>query len=134
MNILIVDDLQTRHNIVEELLGKKHTIFHAFDVFDAIEVIERCQQRIAICLLSYSMNSFSTSEDGEQIEKTGIDLIEYIDCHIPKDKYPAIAYVHSHDDRSKDMVASLIELDIFAQHRPFSSLMIKAILREFETQ
>ena len=134
MNILIVDDLQTRHNIVEEILGKAHTIFHAFNVFDAIDVLEACQQRMALCLLSFDLKTFSTSEDGDQVEKTGIDLIEYIDCHFDESKYPAIAYVHSHDERAKEMVEDLKELGVFAQHRPFSSLMIKAILREFETQ
>ena len=134
MNILIVDDLQTRHNIVEKILGNKHTIFHAFSVFDAIDVIEQCQQRIALFLLDFDLNTFSTDEDGKQVEKTGIDLIEYIDCHIPKDKYPAIAYCHSHDDRSSEMVADLKELGVFAQHRPFSSHMIEALLKECQPQ
>jgi PleD family two-component response regulator len=134
MNILIVDDLQTRHDIVEEILGKTHTIFHAFSVFDAIDIMEQSSNRIGLCLMSFDTQTFSTSEEGDQVEKTGIDLIEYIDCHFDESKYPAIAYVHSHDERAKEMVEDLKELGVFAQHRPFSSLMIKAILREFQEQ
>lgn len=134
MNILIVDDLQTRHNIVEEILGKTHTLFHAFSVFDAIDILESCQQRMALCLMSFGTQTFSTSEEGEEVEKTGIDLIEYMSCHFKEDKFPAIVYVHSHDERSKEMVEDLKEMGVFAQHRPFSSVMIKALLREFQTQ
>lgn len=122
MNILILDDLQTRHTIAEKILGKDHTLFHAFDVYDAMDILEQCQQRIGLCLLNQS-------PDPE------IDLIEYIGCHMQKDKYPAIAYVHSHNDnQSKDMVDDLRAMNIYAKHRPFSSKMISSVLQECTVQ
>ena len=134
MNILILDDIQARHNVVESLLGEKHTILHAFDVFDAIEILEGNQNRIGLCLLGFRLNSFVENNNGIEVEQTACDLIEYIDAHIPKDKHPCLAIVHSHEANADQMIDGLRGLDIHTRHRPFSGKMIERLQNELVVQ
>ena len=103
-------------------------------MFDAIELFEASKERIGLCLFGYSYNCFSMSEEGNEVEKNGCDLIEYLEAHIPVDKYPCFAIIHSHDIHSEDMVNRLRKLNIYTQYRPFSSDMIRRLARELVRQ
>lgn len=136
MIILITDDLDVRHNIVEEVLGKAgHTILHAFDYYECLEILSSYQKTIGLLMLDHDLNCYSTSDkDGKQIEKTGKDIVRFIGSNLPRAKYPTLAIVHSLSPEAKYMVEDLQRLDIYTQHRPFSEKMVLALMKELIEQ
>lgn len=143
MIILIVDDQQIRHDYVENILGKSHTVLHAFGFDDAIEAFKGCQEKIDLLLLDHDIYDF-VDERGNKVvidkmittlagtrERTGKTVLEYVVNNLPEKKWPTRIIIHSHNVYGGENIASVCkERGIPSENRRFHIEMIKALHNE----
>jgi len=55
MLILFLDDQEIRHEGAEKHFAKEHTLLHAFDMYEAVDVIKSCKQRIGLAMLDHDL-------------------------------------------------------------------------------
>lgn len=133
MIIIFLDDQDIRHTLAEKYLSADHTILHAWNYDEMINILNSCQKRIGLIMFDRSLGDF-IEEDGNQVERTGHDVIHYMRDNIISEKYPAMAIVHSYDPQAKEMSEDLNKMGINARQIPFSGEMLKVLVNELKPQ
>lgn len=125
MNIFVIDDEQVRHDAFEEHLTKAgHTVLHAFGTEEALEVIKSCVETIDLLLTDHDMPP----------GKNGSFLATEI-LHLPKEKYPALVFVHSvNHDGALNIISKYQSAGIYTEYRPYSLKMIEKLVKDLEPQ
>lgn len=94
MYILLLDDDQMRHEIVERHFSKEHRVLHTFNCDEAIDVLNSCQHRIGLALLDHDLQDF-VYEDHRAFERHGLYFVDKMLATVPEDKWPAQFVCHS---------------------------------------
>lgn len=127
MIILFIDDQDSRHQVVEAILGKKHTILHSYTYEESIEILESSAKTIGLVMFDCDLGDFR-EVDGEQIEFNGSKIASYIGYELDQKKYPARAIVHSQNPVGAENLASkLRSAGIHTDILPYSGSMIEKL-------
>lgn len=111
MNVLVVDDEDSRHECFEKhLTAAGHCVLHAFNHDEAMEVITSCVEPIGLLCIDHDMGKES---------KNGSALATEILC-LPKDKHPAMVVVHSlNHSGALNIISKFQSAGIHTQYMPF---------------
>lgn len=111
MNILVVDDEESRHECFEKHLTQAgHCVLHAYDAAEAMEVISSCVEPIGLLCIDHDMGKES---------KNGSALATDI-LYLPKVKHPAMVVVHSlNHDGALNIISKFQGCGIHTQYMPF---------------
>jgi DNA-binding response OmpR family regulator len=125
MNCIVVDDEGCRHDLFEKYLTQAgHTVLHAFDAKEGLEIIQSCPETIALLLLDHDMPPGNT---GSWLATEILSL--------SKEKYPAMMFTQSiNPDGAANIMAKFRSAGVYVEHRPFSEEMVKKLVRDLETQ
>lgn len=93
--LLLDDDVDIRHKLVDKHLAKEHTIIHTFNVDAAINALLTSQDRIDIALLDHDLGDFVLEEDGSKYERHGVYFLYRMFNEVPEDKLPLQFILHS---------------------------------------
>jgi hypothetical protein len=96
MYILMLDDQQVRHDVVERHFAREHIVLHAFNFDDAVEILNSCQHRIGLAMLDHDLQDFK-EQDGRIVERHGAYFVDYMLNFIPEDKWPVQYVLHSYN-------------------------------------
>lgn len=135
MFILILDDGDTRHNIVERLLSKEHVVLHAFNADEAIEILKTCNKRVGLALLDHDLGDFVEEENGRKYERHGVYFLAKMFADLPEDKWPAQFILHSGNVVGvQNMLTDLRNRDQVVDAINFSGDMIKRLAERIKPQ
>lgn len=128
MIILFIDDETSRHTVVESVLGKEHTILHAYNYDEAISTFLSCKETIGLAMFDHDLGEFR-EEDGEIVEYNGSKLASYILNEMDEKLFPARAIAHSLNWHGAVNIASKLKsAGIHADVFPYSETMINELL------
>lgn len=137
MNILILDDDDTRHALLERALAKEHVLFHAFNANEAIELLTKAKFtkiKFGLALLDHDLQDFYIDEDRTKRERHGVYFILKMMELFEENDLPAQFVIHSHNHtRAKEMAMTLANTAIVATI-PFSDIMIQEVKRIVRSQ
>lgn len=134
MIILILDDQDIRHDTVERYLSKEHTVLHAFNALEALEIIKSYNGRIGLAMLDHDLQDIVT-EDGRKYERHGVYFLAEMFKEIPEDKWPARFILHSHNNVGvKNMLDDLTRMGQIVSVLNFSSDNVKYIAEMIRPQ
>lgn len=125
MNIIVVDDIEERHDAFEEHLTKAgHIVLHAFGTEEALEVINSCVETIDLLLTDHDM---PPGENGSFLATKILSL--------PKEKLPNLVFVHStNHGGALNIISKYQGAGIYTEYRPFSREMVIKLVKDLETQ
>lgn len=127
MIILFIDDAEDRHSIIESMLGKEHTILHAYNYEEAILAFESSQHTIGLAMFDHDLGDFR-EENGEVVEYNGAKVAGYVLSFLDEKKFPARAIAHSTNYSGAANIASkLRSAGIHTDILTFSSEMVKSL-------
>lgn len=129
MIILIVDDEEYRHESAEKHLTKDHVLLHAYNVNEAIDVINGCQQKIGLALLDHDLQDFSTGAElnGSSLATLWLNLEE--------GKHPArVIAISNNFQGAHNITSKFNSADIHAAHRPYGLTLMRDLAAELREQ
>lgn len=129
MIILIVDDEDYRHDSAEKHLTKDHVLLHAFNVNEAIDVINGCQQRIGLALLDHDLQDFTTGSElnGSSLATLWLNLEE--------NKHPArVIAISNNFQGASNITSKFNSAGIHAVHRPYDLMLMRTLAQELQVQ
>lgn len=122
MRILVLDDIETRHEVIGKMLKRRgHEVVHVYTYDDAVNALQG--ERFDEMFLDHDLECYVPSMYGSR-ELTGTEVARSVAC-LPKEKQPTRVTVHSWNDAgAKRMRSILQEQGIHVDLRPFSTLWI----------
>lgn len=134
MIILFIDDEVPRHELVETVLGKEHTILHAYGYDEAIATFLSCKETIGLAMFDHDLGDFR-DEDGKIVEYNGSKLASYILNELDSKLFPARAIVHSLNYQGAANIASKLQsAGIYTEVSAFSEELIVNLFIALEPQ
>lgn len=134
MFILFMDDQDVRHASVERQFSKEHTVLHAFNADEAIEIILSCKSTIGLAMLDHDMADFA-EVDGRKFEKHGVYFLDRLFSEAPKEKWPAQFIIHSRNNvGSENMRVALTMMAQIASIIPFTVENLALIAERIKAQ
>jgi CheY-like chemotaxis protein len=116
MIILIVDDMQERHDSAEKHLSPAHTLLHAYDASEAMEVIQGCQDKIGLALLDHDLGLGGMTGSGLATQWLQLDDA----------KFPArVIVISQNPDGALNIVSKFESANIHARHRPYDGRLMQ---------
>lgn len=135
MIILFLDDQDIRHETAEKLLSKEHTVLHAFNADEAIEIISTYKDRVGLAMLDHDLNDKVEEADGYKYERHGVYFIAKMFAEVPEDKWPAQFVVHSHNPEGvRNMISDLRRRDQTCSAATFSGDMVRNLADRIRPQ
>ncbi len=129
MIILLVDDEQYRHDSAEKHLTKEHVLLHAYNVKEALDIIQSCSEKIGLALLDHDLQDFHEGE-----ESTGSTLANKW-LYLDEDKYPArVIAISNNFNGAHNITSKFNSADIHAVHRPFDLTLMRDLAEELREQ
>jgi len=130
MLVLLMDDQDERHDLVEKYLSKAgHKVLHSFSAPEALELISTCPNRIGLALLDHDLQDIVVEDNGRKYERHGVWFVREMFATIPKDRLPAEFIVHSWNiDGAKNMVADLRKQEQIATAMSFCGDMLTQLV------
>ena len=134
MIILFIDDQEERHELAERYLAKHHTLLHAFNYDDSVEILStNTPNNIGLVMFDRDLGDF-VEADGKQVERTGHTIIRYMRDNIPQEKWPPTAIVHSYNNQAQYMAEDLRAMGIITRQIQFSGDLLKQLVLELAMQ
>lgn len=134
MLILFMDDQDVRHHSVERCFSKEHTVLHAFNADEAIEIILSCKTTIGLAMLDHDMADFA-EVDGRKFEKHGVYFLSRLFTDVPKEKWPAQFIVHSRNNvGNQNMLTDLTRMEQVVSVIPFTVENLTLIAERIKAQ
>lgn len=142
MLILFLDDQDIRHEVVEKYLSKSHTVLHAFNADEAIQIIQSSQHRIGLALLDHDLMDFVDDKGNkveynypDRAEKHGMYFLQKLFENVDENKLPAEFIIHSYNPNGcESMYKYLIANNQTASILKFSGEMITNLLNRITPQ
>jgi CheY-like chemotaxis protein len=121
MLILILDDMQHRHDVIGHMLERKgHKIIHAMTYDQAIKLMQ--EFHFDGMFLDHDLQEFVR---GARVERSGTHVAAFIANELPVSHRPKKIVIHSWSETGADRMEELLTgLDIVVEKRPFSSRWI----------
>jgi CheY-like chemotaxis protein len=101
--ILILDDDENRHAVFRERLSPCFRVH----VFTAQEAIRQLETSPIFDIVSLDHDLGIQQRDGVD-PGTGMDVAEFINLHLPRDKHPKLVFIHSWNKPAANEMANLI--------------------------
>jgi hypothetical protein len=124
--ILLVDDEQVRHDSAEKHLSSPaHVLLHTFDVAEAMEIINGCQDKIGLALLDHDLGQGYI--DGSWLAGKWLELVD--------EKLPARVIVISQNEPGALNIVSKFEsadLGIWVRHQPYHATLMQEIADQLQ--
>lgn len=142
MIILIVDDEQYRHDSAEKHLTKDHVLLHAYNVTEALQVIQGCQARIGLALLDHDLQDFGKEETSPAgiilpdvgKERTGSTLASAW-LGMDENKHPArVIAISNNFNGAHNITSKFNSAGVHAAHRPFDLTLMRDLAEELREQ
>jgi hypothetical protein len=126
MNILIVDDDQTRHDMAEDLFtAAGHVVLHAFSCDEGKEILQAGTVRIGLLMLDHDLG----------VDGSGEDVAKFIVNELDPSYYPAQAVSHSWGGKGAAIIRSwLTAAKIPTQEWPFDRDLVKYMIKKLVPQ
>lgn len=102
--MLILDDDELRHEAFRELLNTCFRV-HVFTAQAAIRQLETSPFIFDVVFLDHDLDI--KQRDGVD-PGTGMDVAEFINLHLPRDKHPRTVFIHSWNKPAAIEMANLI--------------------------
>src|SRR5271169_538039 len=93
--LLLDDDADIRHTAVERHLSKEHTVLHAFNAEEALQLLMTYQGKIGLAMLDHDLGDFVVEDDGRRTERHGVYFLQRMFNDVPEEKWPAQFVLHS---------------------------------------
>jgi hypothetical protein len=136
MHILFLDDQVIRHELAEKYLSSAgHTVLHAFNVEEGIDIVSNFVNPIGLALLDHDLNDIREEGDGRKTEYHGAYFVDYIIANVPEAKRFHRAIVHSYNPYgAKYMTDKLNTNGIHTKMDNFSGDMLKRVVMELSIE
>jgi len=132
MYVLFLDDMQERHDLIEKYLGPHHCVLHAWNYDECIGILN-AELQLGLIMFDRDLGDFVV-ENERKIERTGHTVIHYMRDHIPQEKFPPMAIVHSYNEQAKYMAEDLHKMGIATRQIMFSGDLVKQLVQELAAQ
>lgn len=122
MKIFILDDDEARHqSLIRRYPG--HWFVRAYTADEAIKKLS--EGPFDLAFFDHYLGDWykEQCEDGGEIlcERTGLDVVEFLLTHVPREKWPEDIVVHTwNKTRGQLMTALLVEKGASAIYQPFT--------------
>lgn len=129
MHILFIDDEDVRHDLAEQILTPHHTIYHAHNYDETIEILNSYQTGFDLVMHDHDLGDFITNEYGQKEERTGSTIARWIMNNLEENKLPIRAIVHSlNGEGAKNIISIYNSMKIPIQYITFSEELLKSLI------